>query len=255
MLFSSAPIGFINLEGWSRNPVVLLFGVFVIWMFIDAIRREEWLWAVFILVFPVINAPLYFFLVFRPNSSFATQGFELPGARDRRRIKHLEAQIQHLDKAHHHLELGDIYFQQGKLELALGCYQRAIERDGEDVDIRAHLGQCLLRLQRPQEAKVLLQGVCSANPKHDYGYSMMALAEACAALGETDAAIQTLQCVLRDHSYARARVQLAELYAAKQMPELAQAELREVIVDDKHAPEFQRKRDRVWIKRAKRMLV
>ena len=41
---------------------------------------------------------LYFFLVYRAAPS-ATQGFELPGANDRRRIKQLQAQIHHLDKA------------------------------------------------------------------------------------------------------------------------------------------------------------
>ena len=55
-----------------------------------------------------------------------------------------------------------------------------------DIDIRAHLGQCLLRLKRPAEARPLLEGVCAENPKHDYGYSLMALAETLAALGEID---------------------------------------------------------------------
>ena len=44
---------------------------------------------------------------------------------------------------------------------------------------------------------------------------MMALAETQAVLGDPDAAIATWQRVLEDHSYARARVQLAELYLQK----------------------------------------
>jgi tetratricopeptide (TPR) repeat protein len=247
-------VSFLGLEFWLSSPVFILFGAFVLWMLVDAIRREEWLWVVFILVFPMLNAPLYFFLVYRRGSTLMTQGFEFPGAQDRRRIKHLEAQIQHLDKAHHHLELGDIYFHQGKLDKALSCYEKAVERDSEDLDIRGHLGQCLLRLNRPEEAKKFLERVCIENPKHDYGHSLMALAEAHAALGEVDAAIQTLKRVLDEHSYARARVQLAGLYLAKEMKDAAHAELKEVLADDRHAPEFQRKRDRPWIRRAKRML-
>ena len=50
---------------------------------------------------------------------------------------------------------------------------------------------------------------------------------------------------------ARARVQLAQLYLATGQPELARAEIHEVLADDPHAPAFQRKRDRVWIRRAK----
>jgi tetratricopeptide (TPR) repeat protein len=222
-------------------------------MFIDAIRREEWIWAVFIFIGFGLSALLYFFFVYRAAPS-ATRGFELPGAHDRRRIKELQAQIHHLDKAHHHSQLGDVYFQQGKLDRAESCYRAALERDAEDIDTRSHLGQCLLRKKNPGEARPLLEKVCAENPKHDYGYSLMALAETQTALGETDAAIATWKKVLEDHSYARARVQLSELYLQKQEAELARVELREVVSDDAHAPAFQRKRERVWVRRAKASL-
>ena len=236
------------------NLLYLMFGAFVIWMLVDAIRREEWLWVVFIILFPPLNATLYFFLVYRNAPSVATLGFELPGAHDRRRIKALEAQIHHLDKAHHHLELGDIYFEQGKLPKALAAYQLAYERDPNDVDIRSHLGQCFLRLGRAQEAREMLEKVCAENPNHDYGCSLMALAETFMALQNPDAAIETLKRVLQSHCYARARVQLAGLYAARNQPDLARAELKEVLADDAAAPDFQRKRDRVWVRRAKKMM-
>ena len=181
----------------------------------------------------------------------ATRGFELPGAHSRRRIKELQAQIHHLDKAHHHSQLGDIYFQQGKLDKAEACYRAALERDPQDIDTRAHLGQCLLRQKRAAEARPLLEGVIAQKPEHEYGYTMMALAEALAALGETDAALKMWQQVTAEHSYARAKVQLAELYLAKNQPELARTELKDVVADDAHAPAFQRKRDRVWVWRAK----
>lgn len=241
-------------EFWFASPLGFLFAVFTLWMLVDAVRRDEWLWAFFIFLFPPINAPLYFFLVYRNAPSVATLGFELPGSRDRRRIKELEAQIHHLDKAHHHLELGDIYFQQGKLPKALESYQKAFERDPNDPDTRSHLGQCLLRLNRPQEGQEMLDRVCAENPNHDYGYTLMALAEAQVALRETDAAIATLQRVLELHSYARARVQLAALYFEKGAADQARAELREVLADDSASPDFQRKRDRVWIRKARRML-
>lgn len=243
-----------NLDFWLRSPVLLVFGLFVIWMLVDAVRREEWLWVLFIFLFPMINAPLYFFLVYRNASPFATRGFELPGAHDRRRIKELQAQIHHLDKAHHHYQLGNIFFQQGKLPKALECYQKAYERDTDDIDIRSHLGQCLLRLNRPAEALPLLEKVCAEDSKHEYGHTLMALAETYMASNNPEAAIQTWQRVLEQNGYARARVQLAELYTARQQIGLARSILEEVIADDLNAPDFQRKQDRVWVRRAKRLL-
>jgi hypothetical protein len=237
------------------SPLWLLVFAFQVWMFIDAIRRREWLWAVFIFFFSIISALLYFFLVYRASGAVsATRGFELPGAHDRRRIKELQAQIHHLDKAHHHSQLGDIYFQQGKLDLAEASYRAALERDPQDIDTRAHLGQCLLRLKRPAEARPLLEGVVNENSRHEYGYSLMAYAETLTALGELDAALSIWKQVTEQHSYPRAKVQLAELYLAKNQPELARAELQDAISDDAHAPAFQRRRDRVWIRQAKSLL-
>lgn len=237
---------------WLGSPLGLVLVIFIFWMFIDAIRKGEWLWAVLIWLFPGFTALLYFFLVYRAAPS-ATRGFELPGAHDRRRIKELEAQIHHLDKAHHYFQLGDIYFQQGKLDKAESCYRSALERDAQDIDTRAHLGQCLLRQRRVAEARPLLERVVAENPNHDYGYTMMALAETLTALGETDAAFGIWKQVTDTHSYPRAKVQLAELYLARNQPELARAEVNDVISDDVHAPTFQRRRDRVWVHRAKNL--
>ena len=231
----------------------LLLLAFQIWMLVDAIRKREWVWAVFIFIFPLINALLYYFLVYRAARP-ATRGFELPGAHDRRRIKELQAQIHHLDKAHHHSQLGDVYFSQGKLAMAEASYRAALERDPQDLDTRAHLGQCLLRLKRPAEARPLLEGVVTENPKHDYGHTMMALAETLTALGETDNALLYWQHITQNHAYPRAKVQLAELYLAKNQPDRARVELQEVLAEDPHAPAFQRKRDRVWVTRARSLM-
>lgn len=238
-----------QIESWFSLVVMILIGLFNLWMIIDAIRKREWVWVGILLIFPGIGTLWYFFYIFRGPT--AMRGFELPGASDRRRIKELQAQIHHLDKAHHHSQLGDVYFQQGKLEKAEACYRAALERDAKDLDTRAHLGQCLLRLKRPTEARPLLEGVVTENPKHDYLHTMMALAETLTALGETDNALLYWQHITQQQTYPRAKVQLAELYAAKNQPDLARAELKDVLADDAHTPAFQRRRDRVWVSRAK----
>ena len=242
-----------HLHYWLANPMVPLITLFQLWMFVDALRRREWLWAFFLLIGWGFSAFYYYFAVYRAAPS-ATRGFELPGANDRRRIKELQAQIHHLDKAHHHFQLGDVYFHQGKLDKARACYLASLERDPEDIDTRAHLGQCLLRQKKPAEARPLLEGVVAENPKHDYGYSLMALAETLAALGEKEGALALWLQVTAQHSYPRAKVQLAELYLATHRASLARTELEEVVSDDVHAPAFQRRRDRVWVRRARALL-
>ena len=252
-MFASLLTGFADGNFLLASPVWLAVTVFQVWMLVDAIRQREWIWVLFIFFGWGLSSILYYFYVYRAAPS-ATRGFELPGAHSRRRIKELQAQIYHLDKAHHHSQLGDIYFQRGKLDQAEACYRAALERDPQDIATRAHFGQCLLRQKRAAEARPLLEGVMREKPEHDYGHTMMALAETLTALGETDNALLYWQHVTQHHSYPRAKVQLAELYLAKNQPDLARTELKDVVADDLHAPAFQRKRDRVWVWKAKILL-
>jgi tetratricopeptide (TPR) repeat protein len=252
-MVASLVTNLVSIDYWLSNPWWGLVSLFQLWMLIDAIRRREWFWAFFIFIGWGVSALFYYFAVYRVAPS-ATIGFELPGAFDRRRIKQLEAQIHYLDKAHHHSQLGDLYFQQGKLEKAEACYRAALERDATDIDTRAHLGQCLLRAKRPAEARPLLEAAVAENPKHEYGYSQMALAETLMALGETDAALVLWKQVTENHSYPRAKVQLAELYLARNQPDLARHELKEVLADDAHGPAYQRRRDHVWVRRARALM-
>jgi hypothetical protein len=249
----SPTFGFLDFVG-HYGVAGIAIGGFTLWMLVDAVRREEWIWALFIFLFPPLNAVLYYFLVYRAAPS-ATRGFELPGAHSRKRIKELEAQIHHLDKAHHHLQLGDIYFQQGKLAKAEACYRASLERDATDIDARAHLGQCLLRLKRAGEARPILEQAVAEIPDHDYGHTMMALAETLAELGDKDGALKLWERITAKHSYARAKVQYAELLVAKGDRQAAKAVLDEVVADDLHAPAYQRKRDRTWVRKAKGMRI
>jgi tetratricopeptide (TPR) repeat protein len=240
-----------NLGYLLTSPFWLAMTVFQFWMLVHALRNREWLWAFFIFIGSGLGAFWYYFSVYRDSAS---TGFELPGAQSRERIKQLEAKIHHLDNAYHYFQLGDIYFQKQHFSEAEKCYRAALAREPNDVDTRAHLGQCLLRLKRPAEARPLLEGVMHEKPEHDYGHTMMALAETLTALGETDNALLYWQHIVQNHSYPRAKVQLAELYAAKKQPDLARAELKDVLNDDPHAPAYQRQRDRVWVRRARSLL-
>ena len=252
-MLASLLSNFTEIEYWLHNPWMAIISLFSLWMFIDAIRRREYIWAVFIFIFIGFSALFYYFVVYRASPS-ATRGFELPGAFDRRRIKQLQAQIHHLDKAHHHAELGDVYFQQGKLTEAEQSYRAAIERDSTDPDFHAHLGQCLLRQGKVEEAAPLLERVARENPRHDYGHTLMAYAEALTKLGQKDAALAVWKSVLEHHSYARARVQLAQLHADRGDKDLAKQELTDFLADETHGVPFQKRRDKPWIKQARALL-
>lgn len=240
------------------SPLFWIFLPFQLWMLIDAVRRREWLWVAFIFFFSVLSAFFYWLLVYRQEGPAGgggrSRGFELPGAKERKRIQELKARIHNLDNARDHADLADVYFSQGKMAQAEASYRAALERDPTDLDALAHLGQCLLRQQRPAEAQPLLERVLAEDPRHDYGHTGMALAETQTALGNRDAAFATWQQILSTHGYARAKVQFAELLLQRGESDRARRELQEVISDDEHAPKFQREREKVWVRRARSLL-
>lgn len=246
-------------ETWLANPITIAITLFQVWMGIDALRRRDYVWAAFIVIGWGFSALFYFLQVYRTQGPAgggggALAGFELPGAGNRRQIKELTSRIYHLDHARDHLDLADIYFSQGKLSQAELSYRESLKRDPSDLDAIAHLGQCLLRQNRLEEAKPLLEQALAAEPRHDYGHTQMALAELQTLMGDTDRALTTWERVLANNSYARARVQLAELLIKKGDRDRARKELQEAISDDAHLPKYQRGRDRIWMRRAKRAL-
>ena len=58
-----------GLEAILSQPWIWPIIAFQLWMLVDAIRREEWFWAVLIFIFPVLNAVLYYFMVYRAAPS------------------------------------------------------------------------------------------------------------------------------------------------------------------------------------------
>jgi hypothetical protein len=76
----------------------------------------------------------------------------------------------------------------------------------------------------------------------------MAYAEALTKLGQKDAALAVWKSVLEHHSYARARVQFAQLHADRGDKDLAKQELTDFLVDETHGVPFQKRRDKPWIK-------
>ena len=151
-MFALSPLLYENWLVLLANPFSLAITVFQIWMFIHAVRNREWIWAVLIFVGWGLTSFWYYLMVYRSSVS-SVSGFELPGAQSRKRIRELQAQIHHIGNALHYFQLGDVYFQKGQFAEAEKCYREALQREPNDIDVRAHLGQCLVRLKRAAAPK------------------------------------------------------------------------------------------------------
>ena len=151
------------------------------------------------------------------------------------------------------MELGDVYLGRGKSDEAEKCYRAAFERDADDADILSRMGRILIG-KEPERACEFLEKVCRMQPHHDYGSTMMCLAEVYEELGRTDDSIAAWQGVLQKNAYARAKVQLAGLLLSKGETERARGILQEAISEHEFAPKFAKANEREWIRKAKGLL-
>lgn len=229
-------------------PTVLLYG-FAIVMAVHAAREGRWLWVALLLAMP-FSAIWYFTGEYRKSPM---RGFELPGAADRARVRRLEGEIARcgFPRPDLHLNLGELRLRQGKLDEAKKHLRLAYEADSADIDAASLYGQALLRSGDAKSALPLLHKAVTKSPKHGYGYTAMAYAEALAADGRPSEAISVWRDVLKSYEYDRAKVQFAGLLLAKGDKNEAKALLDDVVDQAKHHSSLNRKSDRVWIRRAK----
>ena len=126
-----------------------------------------------------------------------------------------------------------------KWEQAIAAYQRALTEFPGDPVATDHLGLAYMESGQLDLAQATYQDAIRAGPQNPIPYEK--IAEILERSGKTVESVQL-------------RLSAAELYLANNQRDLAQAGLREALADDAHAPNFQRKRDRVWMRKARRLL-
>ena len=59
----------LNFQYWLTYPWLALLSLFQLWMLVDAVRRREWIWALFIFLGWGISALFYYLMVYRAAPS------------------------------------------------------------------------------------------------------------------------------------------------------------------------------------------
>ena len=207
------------LLAYMRSPWALVVFGFQLWMLVDAIRQREWLWAFFIFVGWGLSAFFYYFrsIAPRPRRRAASncRGPWIAAASSSCRPKSITSTKPTITPSS-----ATSTSSKANSAKAEACYRAALERDPQDIDTRAHFGQCLLRQKRPAEARPLLEGVVAENPSTTTATPRWPWRRPSWRWAKRDAALGIWQQVTENHSYPRAKVQLAELYLARNQPDL-----------------------------------
>jgi hypothetical protein len=246
---------FFNVGGDSGG-VSWLFGVavfgFSIWMAIDCWQRGRdtwWIWI--ILVFQPIGALIYFVTQYWDSTRLEHGLWQRLTIGSR--IRDVKSRAHYLDTSTGFEELGDLYASVRKWAQAEEGYRAALQRDAGNLDAQVRLGYVLVELGRADEAWSLLGPAYQKNPGFDDDKLIRHLARCQAMRGNFVDARNLYEYFLRRHTYTEVQLEYAKVLLQAGDREAGRKALEELIRDAQHAPKFAQRRDRRWIREARRL--
>ncbi len=170
----------------------------------------------------------------------------------RNEIELLENKIARLGNAHHMVQLGLVYFHQGRWAKALPLFDQALGVEADSLEAMYRKGLCHFELTNYSEAETCLEQVHAAKPDYDYGLAYLRLAQTHQRLGHVQRASEAYETLLRFYpGQPEGSYQFALLKAAEGDHARAKQLMQEVVFTARHSPRFQRRRNRHWMFKAR----
>jgi hypothetical protein len=165
-------------------PWGLLLQGFAIIHFIR--RRPDIYWIYIILFLGPLGALIYIFVEAVPDIGLIRQSFKIFPRR--KRISELETIVRDNPSSGNYEELGDLYMDDGRLQLARAAFDKAIAARADTLDPFYRGGVCALLLGDAAGALPDLERVVSKEPDYDFHRSAGLLAHAYAQTGQREKA-------------------------------------------------------------------
>ncbi len=151
-------------------------------------------------------------------------------------------------------ELGDLLLDEGKYQPAKECFDRALGSRTDSIDPFYKRGVCEFELGDWAAAVADLERVVKVDPKYAYSRAQSLLARSLAKLGRTAEAETAFGRLLELSSSSESLAVAAEFYLAQGRAEEAREIARRLLARKVTMPAFQRRRDRVWLRRASKVI-
>lgn len=222
------------------------------WTLIETLRREQsYWWLLFLLFLPPVAIPVYLLNFYLLNDLIGREieRIKLLGRADR-----LILEIEESDILGRREELYRIYMQLRRWSDAIEQLGVLVERDEDSLRYQYDLGQCLLELNKPQNAAAHLRYVVDSDPKYDQGGGRLQLALALEQLDDREGAIEELKHAVKYLERPRFIYELARIQMEAGQGAEAKALLRRLLESHREDSEFFTGQNRKWAKAAQKLL-
>ena len=215
-------------------------------------KRPEgyWIWIIFI--GGAIGATVYLLAEALPD--IGAMRHTMGGFSRRKRIGELEAIVLENPSAGNYEELGDLLLDEKKYARAKECFDRALDSRTDSIDPFYKRGDCEFQLGDWAGAVADLERVVAQDPKYAYTRALSLLARAYVELGRTADADAAFGRLLQLSTSSESLAVTAEFYLEQGRIAEASEIAGKLLARRVTMPGFQRRRDRVWLRRASAVL-
>jgi hypothetical protein len=215
-------------------------------------RRPDTYWIFIILFLGPLGALIYIVIEVLPDIGLLRQSFKVFPRR--KRISELETIVRDNPSAGNYEELGDLYMDDGRLQLARAAFDKAIAARADTLDPFYRRGVCALQLGDAAAALPDLERVVGVDLDYDFHRAAGLLAHAYAQTGQKEKAeVLFRQATIRSTS-SETYLNFAGMLASEGR-NIEAREWAEKVLDKRPTmPDYLRRRERPWFRSAREVL-
>ena len=215
-------------------------------------RRPNTFWFYVILFLGFPGALVYLLLEALPDIGLARESFKVFPRR--KRINQLLFAIRDNPSGGNYEELGNLYMDDGKLQLARDAFNKAIAARVDTPDTYYRRGICALQLGDAAAALPDLERVVQKEPNYDFRRAGGMLAHAYAQTGQKEKAEALFRDVVVTSTLSETYLNFANLLASEGKTAEARQWAQRVLDKRPTMPGYLRRRERPWFAAAKKLL-
>jgi hypothetical protein len=215
-------------------------------------RRPDTYWIFIILFLGPLGALIYIFIEVLPDVGLLRQSVKVFPRR--RRIGELETMVRDNPSAGNYEELGDLYMDDGRLQLARAAFDKAIAARADTLDPFYRRGVCALQLGDAAAALPDLERVVSEDADYDFHRAAGLLAHAYAQTAQKEKAEALFRQVTIRSTSSETYLNFASMLASEGRNVEAREWAQKVLDKRPTMPDYLRRRERPWFRSAREML-